>query len=112
MTARHTFAKRSLGQNCLVDDSVIVKIVNALDPNESDVVVEIGPGRGALTERLIERKSQIYAFELDTELARSLAERFRDTPSIEVSEADALEIDFPNIAAGRKLKLVANLPYN
>jgi 16S rRNA (adenine1518-N6/adenine1519-N6)-dimethyltransferase len=112
MPARHTFAKRSLGQNFLVDTSVIRKIVNALDPHENDVVVEIGPGRGALTEMLVERGPEIYAFELDTELARSLRETFRDTPSIQVFEADALEIDFSSIAEGRKIHLVANLPYN
>ena len=112
MSARHTFAKRSLGQNFLVDASVIRKIVDALDPEDGDVVIEIGPGRGALTEMLVERKPEIYAFELDTELARSLKERFRDTPTIHVFEADALEIDFPTIAEGRKLHLVANLPYN
>ena len=95
-----------------METSVIKKIVDALDPDEGDVVIEIGPGRGALTEMLVQRKAEIYAFELDTELARSLQERFRDTKSIQVFEADALEIDFPTIAEGRKLHLVANLPYN
>jgi len=109
MQTRQPFAKRSLGQNFLIDGSVISKIVNALDPGESDIVVEIGPGRGALTEKLVERRAEIYAFELDTELARSLTERFSDA---HIVEADALQIDFTKIAAGRKLKLVANLPYN
>lgn len=112
MQPRQPFAKRSLGQNFLVDGSVITKIVDALVPGENDIVVEIGPGRGALTEKLAERKAEIYAFELDTELARSLTERFSDAPSVHILEADALQIDFTNISPGRKLKLVANLPYN
>ena len=112
MQTRQPFAKRSLGQNFLVDGSVIASIVDALDPREDDVVIEIGPGRGALTEKLVERGAAIYAFELDTELARELKERFGAVPSIDVFEADALQIDFPKIADGRKLKLVANLPYN
>ena len=100
MQYRQPFAKRSLGQNFLVDESVISKIVNALDVTENDVVVEIGPGRGALTEKLVERKADIYAFELDTELARTLAERFGSLPSVHVMEADALRLDFAEIASG------------
>ena len=112
MQTRQKFAKRSLGQNFLVDQSVITKIVDALNPGESDVVVEIGPGRGALTEKLVERKAEIYAIELDTELARSLQERFGHLPNVHVVEADALDIDFVKISGGRKIRLVANLPYN
>jgi 16S rRNA (adenine1518-N6/adenine1519-N6)-dimethyltransferase len=112
MQTRRTFAKRSLGQNFLVDGSVIDRIIDALDPRENDVVVEIGPGHAALTQKLAERKAEIYAFELDTQLARSLQEKFHDSPSIHVFEADALQIDFGKICEGRKLRLVANLPYN
>ena len=112
MQTRQPFAKRSLGQNFLIDGSVITKIVDALNPQENDIVVEIGPGRGALTEKLVERKVRIYAFELDIEFARSLTERFSDAPLVNIFEADALQIDFTKIAEGRKLKLVANLPYN
>jgi 16S rRNA (adenine1518-N6/adenine1519-N6)-dimethyltransferase len=112
MQTRQPFAKRSLGQNFLTDGSVIARIVDAVDPDEDDVVVEIGPGRGALTEKLVERKARVLAFEVDTELARMLEETFRDVPSVEVIEADALRIDFTKIGDGRKLRLVANLPYN
>jgi len=112
MQTRQPFAKRSLGQNFLVDASVIAKIVGALDPGENDLVLEIGPGRGALTEKLIEKNAEIYAYELDTEFVRSLEEQFSGSPSVHIFEADALRIDFAEIAGGRKLKLVANLPYN
>ena len=112
MHSRQTFAKRSLGQNFLIDQSVINKIIDALDLRENDVVVEIGPGRGALTEKLVEQGAEVRAFELDTELARLLNERFSDDPSVKILEADALNVDFSTIAEGQKLRLVANLPYN
>ena len=113
MRSRHQpFAKRSLGQNFLVDSYVIDRIVHALDPESDDIVVEIGPGRGALTEKLVESTGTVYALELDTELSRMLRDKFADRANVQVFEADALEVDFSAIAAGRKLRLVANLPYN
>jgi 16S rRNA (adenine1518-N6/adenine1519-N6)-dimethyltransferase len=113
MPARnHPFAKRSLGQNYLVDDGVIRRIIQALAPTSEDTVVEIGPGRGALTEGIVERAGSVYALELDTELARLLRLKFSDRPNIQIVETDALSADFSAIAAGRKLRLVANLPYN
>jgi 16S rRNA (adenine1518-N6/adenine1519-N6)-dimethyltransferase len=113
MPARnHPFAKRSLGQNYLVDSSVIGRIVRALDLKSDDTVLEIGPGRGALTEKIVERAGMVYALELDTELTRLLREKFADHQNIQIVETDALAADFAAIAAGRKLRLVANLPYN
>ena len=113
MRIRHQlFAKRSLGQNFLVDEAVVNRIVQALDPKSDDIVVEIGPGRGALTEKLVESAGTVYALELDTELSRLLREKFSERPSVHVIETDALEVDFSQIAAGRKLRLLANLPYN
>jgi len=106
------FAKRSLGQNFLVDASAIERIVRALDPKPEDTVIEIGPGRGALTEKLVESSGTVYALELDTELSRLLREKFASRPSVHIIEADALQVDFAEIAAGRKLRLVSNLPYN
>jgi 16S rRNA (adenine1518-N6/adenine1519-N6)-dimethyltransferase len=101
-----------LGQNFLIDNSVITKIIGGLELRGDELVVEIGPGRGALTEKLVERKIEIRALELDTGLAAELKERFSDDPSVEIFEADALNIDFAKLAGGRKLHLVANLPYN
>jgi len=113
MSSRHhPFAKRSLGQNFLVDNAVIEHIVRALDPSSEDTVVEIGPGRGALTEKLVDKAAMVYALELDTELARRLQEKFRHHTNVRILETDALEADFSAIADGRKLRLVANLPYN
>ncbi len=113
------FAKKSLGQNFLVDQRYISRIVEAVGPSEGDVIVEIGPGRGALTERLVESDAQVVAIELDTDLARRLSERFSEQANFSVIEADAVRTDIRRLLEGqraepgpsRKAKVVANLPY-
>ena len=108
-----TFAKRSLGQNFLVDQGAIARIIAALGPEEGDTIFEIGPGRGALTEPLVQTGAKITAFELDTFLARALSEQFSGVDNFRVVEADALEIKLAAyLPASRRAKLVANLPYN
>jgi 16S rRNA (adenine1518-N6/adenine1519-N6)-dimethyltransferase len=106
------FAKKSLGQNFLEDRAVIEKLVGAFDPKPDDKVLEIGPGRGALTERLVERAGRVYALEFDRDLAPLLAERFIGRENFTLVEGDALKTDFREIADGEKLRLIANLPYN
>ena len=106
------FAKRSLGQNFLVDQSVVERIVGALDPQQDDVVLEIGPGRGALTEHLVAPAGELVVLEYDDSLAAQLVERFRDHPNFRLIKGDALDIDFAGISPGRKLRLISNLPYN
>ena len=107
------FAKRSLGQNFLTDPKVIRRIVDALDPSGSDIVLEIGPGRGALTGELVDRSARVYALEFDRGMARLLRERFGERPNFTLIEDDALHIDFGSIEPDdAKLRLIANLPYN
>lgn len=108
------FAKKSFGQNFLTDLGAINAIISALDLRESDVVVEIGPGRGALTERLIGQSSRVIAIELDRDMVSVLRERFKDAGNFRIVEQDALTIDWNELAAsgGGIFKLVANLPYN
>ena len=104
-------ARKRFGQHFLVDGSVIDRIVDAIDPQPGQPLVEIGPGRGALTGPLLERCQALTVIELD----RDLAVRLRRTPGLEVIEADVLDVDFaalPAAAAGRKLRVVGNLPYN
>ena len=104
-------ARKRFGQHFLVDGSVIDRIVAAIDPRPGDALVEIGPGRGALTAPLLERAGALTAIELD----RDLAARLRRTPGLAVIEADVLDVDFaglPDAVAGRKLRVVGNLPYN
>jgi 16S rRNA (adenine1518-N6/adenine1519-N6)-dimethyltransferase len=108
------FAKRSFGQNFLVDRRIIERIVDALAPGHDDEVVEIGPGRGALTRSLADAGARLTAIELDRDLITELQQEFADSPNVTILPADALTVDFSAIASsnGKKLKLVANLPYN
>ncbi len=111
------FAKRSLGQNFLTDVNYIRKIIDALDPRPEDTIVEIGPGRGALTEHLVESGAAVIAIELDRDLSRMLINRFGNG-RFQLLETNVLNLDFrslwfsqPANAGGAYRKLVANLPY-
>ena len=107
------FAKKSLGQNFLVDQNYITKIISALDPKPDETIIEIGPGRGALTERLVKSGARVIAIELDRDLIPLLQADFRDAENFTLIEKDALTIDFGQLIGKKKqkLKLVANLPY-
>ena len=106
-TAHHTARKR-FGQHFLVDLGVIDGIVRAIDPQPGEALVEIGPGLGALTKPLLRRCGALTVIELD----RDLAVRLRQQPGLEVVQADVLKVDFTELAAGRRLRIVGNLPYN
>ncbi len=107
------FAKRSLGQNFLIDTACVSRIVAALDAKAGDTIIEIGPGRGALTERLVESEARVIAIEIDRDLVPELRARFSDRTNFEVIEADFLEVDvFERFAADpNRVKIVGNLPY-
>lgn len=106
-------AKRSLGQNFLRDDSVIKRIVEALDIRADDTVVEIGPGQGALTTLLVERASRVIAIEFDRDLIAPLRVQFHGNGNLKLVNADALTFNFGELNTfGASIKLVANLPYN
>lgn len=112
-TSKKTFAKRSFGQNFLVDPRYIRKIIDSLTLTNEDTVVEIGAGRGALTEILVEKAGKVFAIELDRDLIPILRERFGSLTVFELVDADALTLDFAALTVGdSKPKLVANLPYN
>src|SRR5438067_3388357 len=108
------YAKRSLGQNFLVDQSYINRIVAALDLSGDETVIEIGAGRGALTGELISQAGRLVAIEFDCGLAPLLADRFVARENFELVEADALSVDFSTVIRESEsaAKLVANLPYN
>jgi len=118
---KFVFAKKSLGQNFLVDGDYIQKIIAALSLNSEDTVIEIGPGRGALTEKLLEKAGQVVAVEIDNYLVPFLEEKFSGNNNFSVVHEDALELDFhalceTSIENSEQLKvnsakLVANLPY-
>ncbi len=100
------------GQHFLHDKNVIARIVEAIAPDPADIFVEIGPGRGALTEALAPRVKKIHAIEIDPRLAALLSAR-DDLGNVEIHVADALRFDFASLLAGdMKLRLAGNLPYN
>ncbi len=107
-------AKKSLGQNFLRDERIIERIVAALSLSEGITVVEIGPGRGALTEKLIDTGADVVAIEIDRLLVPALRTQFHHSPNFRCIEADVLQIDFATTldrTEPDKTRLVGNLPY-
>ncbi len=107
--------RKRFGQHFLHDPAVILRIVRALSPRAGDHLVEIGPGRGALTGELLAAAGcTLDAIEIDRDLAALLRERFSDAPRCVLHEADALQFDFTALARerGGRLRVAANLPYN
>lgn len=104
----HTPRKR-FGQNFLIDDGIIHAIVNAIHPQPTDIVVEIGPGLGALTSPLLERLPHLHAVELDRDIVARLKKRW-PAERLTVHSCDALKFDFAQL--GHDLRIVGNLPYN
>ena len=120
----HNPGKAKLGQNFLTSQSAAEDIVNALGEISQSVVIEIGPGRGALTDALLRKAGKVIAIELDRMLAAQLRLNYADQPKLEVLEGDVLTIDFRTVlrrAAGpltdlrptkqKPARLVGNLPY-
>jgi 16S rRNA (adenine1518-N6/adenine1519-N6)-dimethyltransferase len=106
-------AKRSLGQNFLIDPNAQRRIVDALAPTLDDEVMEIGPGQGALTRHLAERAGQLTLVELDDELARRLTEEFAGNPRVRVIHRDVLQVPLEEVTAEpARLKVIGNIPYN
>ena len=101
-------ARKRFGQNFLVDQNIIRRIVDAIAPKPGQTVVEIGPGLAALTAPLIERCGKMHVVEIDRDLVARLSERFGD--ELTIHEGDALRFDFA--ALGDDLRVVGNLPYN
>ncbi|HEY0768184.1 MAG TPA: 16S rRNA (adenine(1518)-N(6)/adenine(1519)-N(6))-dimethyltransferase RsmA [Steroidobacteraceae bacterium] len=107
--------RKRFGQHFLHDPAVILRIVRSLSPRPGDHLVEIGPGRGALTGALLECAGcTLDAIEIDRDLAAQLRERFSDAPRCALHEADALQFDFSALARSRggRLRIAGNLPYN
>lgn len=98
------------GQHFLSDPAILSGIVDALAPTGADTVVEIGPGRGSLTDILAERAGRVVAIEIDKLLVEQLRKRYASKASVEIVEADVLEADL-NALAGRDFLLIGNVPY-
>jgi 16S rRNA (adenine1518-N6/adenine1519-N6)-dimethyltransferase len=101
---------KKFGQHFLSDQKILTAIVDALAPTTNDTVVEVGPGRGSLTDILVERSGRVVAVEIDRALSEQLRERYNDRPTVEIVEADFLETDVTAIA-GSDFLLIGNVPY-
>lgn len=111
--SRPVRAKKSLGQNFLVDPNYQNKIVGALDLNENDELIEIGPGTGAITQHMVGRVRRFTAIELDDQLAAALRDRYSDVPSFHLVHQDVMEVPFSDIVQNvETAKFVGNIPYN
>ena len=108
---RHRARKR-FGQNFLTDDRIIQRIVDVIDPRDEQLILEIGPGRAALTLPLARSGAEMVLLELDRDLAHGLQTRFAGSDHISVISGDALKLDFSEVSDGRPFRLVGNLPYN
>jgi len=105
-------ARKRFGQNFLVSQEVIARIISAIAPQPGETVIEIGPGLGALTQPLLEHVEHLHVVEIDRDLIARLRERF--TPSrLTIHEGDALKFDYGSLATCEsRLRIVGNLPYN
>ncbi|MFM8544881.1 MAG: ribosomal RNA small subunit methyltransferase A, partial [Vulcanococcus sp.] len=101
-------ARKRFGQHWLQDETVLQRIVAAAELTPEDTVLEVGPGRGALTERLLASPAAaVRAVELDRDLVQGLHQRFGDNPRFSLSQGDVLTLPLPAATA-----VVANIPYN
>ena len=108
------FARKRFGQHFLHDAAVVARILEAVDARSGEALVEIGPGRGVLTSRLLEGAGALDAIEIDRDLAGGLRLALGARPGFVLHEGAALEFDFAALAAqrGQRLRVVGNLPYN
>ena len=107
----HTPRKR-FGQNFLQDYGIISHIIGSIEAQPNEHWVEIGPGQGALTEPLLKLGIKLDVVELDRDLVVWLKHKFQHQERLQIHSADALRIDFSALAAGEKLRVIGNLPYN
>ncbi len=114
--AQYSFSRatkrKSLGQHFLHDSRIVGRILTAANIQPDDLVLEIGPGLGVLTRKLVQLAGKVVAVEMDWELAGSLPSRLNHPPNLHVTQGDARTIDFsPLLGDAASYKVVANLPY-
>ncbi|MGI9044959.1 MAG: 16S rRNA (adenine(1518)-N(6)/adenine(1519)-N(6))-dimethyltransferase RsmA [Gemmatimonadaceae bacterium] len=101
---------KRFGQHFLHDQTVLAAIAEAASPADDDVIVEIGPGRGALTDLLAQRPNRLIAVEIDRALSESLRGRYAGNPNVSIVEQDVLQVDIAALAGG-PFVVVGNVPY-
>lgn len=102
--------KKKFGQNFLIDQNIIKKIIDAVDVTENDTIIEIGPGIGTLTQFLLDA-NKIFAIELDKDLVKVLQEKFVAQKNLQIINADILKFDLQKLIDSKNVKIVSNLPY-
>ena len=105
--------KKSLGQNFMVEENMLARMVEAADIGPQDAVLEVGAGLGALTEYLAARARRVVALEIDDRFTGVLEQMFRGQPHVDIVQADILQTDLGKLMGGDagNYKVVANLPY-
>jgi 16S rRNA (adenine1518-N6/adenine1519-N6)-dimethyltransferase len=106
--------KKNFGQNFLIDGHVLDKIINSAEISKNDVVIEIGPGVGSLTEELLNYAHKVYAIEIDKSLIPILEDNLKNFDNLEIINQDVLKVDINSIInqfPDKDIKVVANLPY-
>jgi 16S rRNA (adenine1518-N6/adenine1519-N6)-dimethyltransferase len=107
-------AKKRFGQNFLTDQSIIASLVDAIDPKQNQIIVEIGPGLGALTKPLLRRVSNLNVVEIDRDIVIWMQEEYSKpnyaNNEIKVHNVDVLKFDFSTL--GKNIRVTGNLPYN
>jgi len=104
--------RKRFGQNFLIDPNVAQKIIRAIDPKAEEVILEIGPGLGMLTQFLLPKCKKLIAVELDRRLAQRLRERFAEARNFHLIEGDFLQVDLGALAEQEgRLRLLGNIPY-
>lgn len=116
MQKYHISANKNLGQNFLIEEQVVESIVAASQIEEHDIVIEIGPGLGTLTQKLLQKAKKVIAIELDSRMIEILKDRFALYDNLIVLNEDVLKINFDKLleeqnAKKEQVKIVANLPY-
>ena len=105
------FAKKSLGQNFLIDKNIIIKILNLVNVHDRNII-EIGPGQGALTEEILKRNPKsLCLVEKDTNLAKKLKEKYSTNKLVTIYEKDIIKFNLEKIAKKNSI-ILGNLPYN
>lgn len=102
-------AKKRFGQNFLVDQTIIQALIDSIAPEPKDLMVEIGPGLGAMTQPLLQKLEHLHVVEFDRDIIKWMTETYAKG-SIEIHQCDALKFDFSQL--GAPLRVVGNLPYN
>ena len=112
MNSNNYHQKKRFGQHWLVNKKILEKIKEVADLNENDFILEIGPGKGALTSKLLDSKiRKLYAIELDKDLINLLNDKFKDNDNFSLQQGDILSVNLDSIN-NKITKVIANIPYN